>query len=222
MVKKTILKNLKNLTLREMRSYGTPTKVSPNQVKIGGTEGGLYYDKDLPFLTQYIQKRNGKKFAKYRLRGRGKKPSDMLDVQSWDPIKKKKVMEKVRRDDPRLSLYSTESGQQIPTLLEFGGQTKREKIAKPFIEKINDAFERSGVGGIFTDVANASMRTLFSDMGGKISAVGGPTGSQIDKLLNIIGSNDESVTAQNVRRLMPYQNIWYLDTLFDQVEKGIQ
>ena len=55
-----------------------------------------------------------------------------------------------------------------------------------------------------------------------MSAVGGPTGSQIDKLLNIIGSTDDSTTAQNVRRLMPYQNIWYLDTLFDQVEKGIQ
>jgi hypothetical protein len=93
---------------------------------------------------------------------------------------------------------------------------------KSYRAKMFSAFERSGVGGIFTDATNASMRVLFNDMGGKISAVGGPTGSQVDKLLNIIGSNDESVTAHNVRGLMLYQNIWYLDTLFDQVEKGIQ
>ena len=32
------------LTLDEMRSFGTKTKVRPNQVKIGGVKSGLYYD----------------------------------------------------------------------------------------------------------------------------------------------------------------------------------
>ena len=84
------------------------------------------------------------------------------------------------------------------------------------------AFERSGVGGIFTDAANAAQRVMFDDLGGKLGGAIGPTGSQLDKILNIISTNDDSIQAQNVRRLLPYQNIWYLDSLFDQMEKGIQ
>ena len=55
MVKKFLAKKFKDLTLKEMRSYGTKTKVSPNQVKIGSTESGLYYDKSFPFLEKYTQ-----------------------------------------------------------------------------------------------------------------------------------------------------------------------
>ena len=121
-----------------MRSYGTKTKVSPNQVKIGSTESGLYYDKSFPFLEKYTQMGGyGKEIVKYRLRKQEKKPSDMLNVQSWDPIKKKLVTQKVRRDDPRVSFYSSDEGYKYGTLSqEFGGQTKAEKIVKPLIEKI--------------------------------------------------------------------------------------
>jgi len=93
---------------------------------------------------------------------------------------------------------------------------------KSYRAKMFSAFERSGVGGIFTDAANAAQRVMFDDLGGKLGGAMGPTGSQLDKILNIISTNDDSIQAQNVRRLLPYQNIWYLDTLFDQVEKGIQ
>ena len=93
---------------------------------------------------------------------------------------------------------------------------------KSYRAKMFSAFERSGVGGIFTDAVNASQRVMFDDLGGKLGGAMGPTGSQLDKILNIISTNDDSIQAQNVRRLLPYQNIWYLDTLFDQVEKGIQ
>ena len=55
MVKKFLAKKFKDLTLKVMRSYGTKTKVSPNQVKIGSTESGLYYDKSFPFLEKYTQ-----------------------------------------------------------------------------------------------------------------------------------------------------------------------
>ena len=93
---------------------------------------------------------------------------------------------------------------------------------KSYRAKMFSAFERSGVGGIFTDAANAAQRVMFDDLGGKLGGAIGPTGSQIDKILNIISTNDDSIQAQNVRRLLPYQNIWYLDSLFDQMEKGIQ
>ena len=65
-------------------------------------------------------------------------------------------------------------------------------------------------------------RTASGDMGGKVSALLGPTGSQLDKIYNVISSDDDSVEAQNVRRLLPYQNIWYLDSLFDRLEQGMQ
>ena len=94
--------------------------------------------------------------------------------------------------------------------------------SKPFREKIYDGFERSGVGGIFMDVSNIVHRTASGDMGGKVSALLGPTGSQLDKIYNVISSDDDSVEAQNVRRLLPYQNIWYLDSLFDRLEQGMQ
>ena len=86
MVKKTILKKFADigtdLTLAQMRSYGTKTKVSPNQVKIGSTESGLYYDKDLPFIQKIPTvsasgKRKGKKGFKYRLRAE-QSPDDLI------------------------------------------------------------------------------------------------------------------------------------------------
>ena len=29
-------------------------------------------------------------------------------------------------------------------------------------------------------------------------------------------------TAKNVRRLIPWQNVWYLDWLFDDIQKGLK
>jgi hypothetical protein len=90
---------------------------------------------------------------------------------------------------------------------------------KTFKNKIYGAFERSGAGGIFMDGTNIAHR---ASQGQFINSLGGPTGSQIDKIFNILSSDDSSVTAQNVRRLIPYQNIWYMDSLFDRMEQGIQ
>ena len=47
-------KGTKYLTMKQMRSYGTRKKISPNQVKIGDTKSGLYYDKNLPFLNKIL------------------------------------------------------------------------------------------------------------------------------------------------------------------------
>mgnify|MGYP003152992957 CR=1 FL=1 len=93
-----------------MRAYGTKTKIRPNQVKIGGTETGLYYDKDLPFLKTRVKTNDkGKTYTQYHLRKQGNEPSDIISAQSWDPVKKKNVMEMVRRDDPRLNFYITKA-----------------------------------------------------------------------------------------------------------------
>lgn len=89
---------------------------------------------------------------------------------------------------------------------------------KDFSKKMMDAFERSGVGGIFMDVGSAANRIIFNDMGGKLGGALGPTGSNIDKLLSIMVNGEDSEQASNVRRLIPFQNIWYLDSLFDQIE----
>ena len=93
---------------------------------------------------------------------------------------------------------------------------------KSNLDKFKGAFERSGVGGVFTDVYNMTERVMFDDVGGKVGAVVGPTGSQMDKVQQILTNDNPSVQAMNVRRITPFQNIWYLDSLFDQMEKGIQ
>ena len=92
---------------------------------------------------------------------------------------------------------------------------------KSYSDKFMDAFERSGVGGIFMDVGNSAERLMTADRGAMLGGVFGPTGSNVDKLLNV-AIGDESQTASNVRRLIPFQNIWYMDSIFDQIEKGLQ
>jgi hypothetical protein len=165
------LQELGDLTLSQMRSYGTPAKVSPNQIKIGGVKSGLYYDKDLPFLKTRLKKKHSgeKTYTHYYLRGQEKEPSDMLDVARWDPVKKKKVMERVRRDDPRLSWYTTKAGNEVPTLLEFGRMTKGEKIAKPLVKKILDNPKKYGAlddkGNLSTHKVRELVNAKFADAG---------------------------------------------------------
>ena len=89
-------------------------------------------------------------------------------------------------------------------------------------QKFKNGFERSGVGGYFTDTYTALERLIFGDMGQKMGAIGGPTGSQLDKMQHVLFDNNPESKASNVRRLVPFQNIHYLDSLFDQMEKGLQ
>jgi hypothetical protein len=92
---------------------------------------------------------------------------------------------------------------------------------KSYSDKFMDAFERSGVAGIFMDVGNSAQRLLTADRGNMLGGTFGPTGSNVDKILNVL-SGDENQRASNVRRLIPFQNIWYMDSIFDQIEKGLQ
>ena len=54
----------------------------------------------------------------------------------------------------------------------------------------------------------------------------GPSSSQIGNISDLLmdwgkGTHNH-YTARNVRRLIPFQNVWYLDWLFDDIEKGLR
>tara|TARA_R110000764_G_scaffold37827_2_gene83945 strand:+ start:275 stop:3616 length:3342 start_codon:yes stop_codon:yes gene_type:complete len=109
-------------------------------------------------------------------------------------------------------------------------------------EKLMNGFDRSGLAGIYIDV-NKAIETLTDNRFGiapmlgagkpyssstrwKIGTVLGPSGGQIYNIFDIIydtaGGNYNHHTAKNVRRLIPWQNVWYLDWLFDDLQKGIK
>ena len=108
-------------------------------------------------------------------------------------------------------------------------------------QKLLNAFDRSGLAGIYTDV-NKAIETLSDNRIGispilgekrpygssgrwKAGTMFGPTGGQIyniaDILFDVGGNKYNPHTAKNVRRLIPFQNVWYLDWLFDDIQKGL-
>ena len=108
-------------------------------------------------------------------------------------------------------------------------------------QKLLNAFDRSGLAGIYTDV-NKAIETLTDNRFGitpllgerrpygssgrwKAGTIGGPTGGQIYNIFDIMfdvgGGKYNHHTAKNVRRLIPFQNVWYLDWLFDDIQKGL-
>lgn len=109
-------------------------------------------------------------------------------------------------------------------------------------DKLINAFDRSGLGGAYVDVNRAiesltdnriGIRPLLgakkpygTSIKSKVGSVLGPSASQIGNIFDImydIGSNKYNHwTARNVRRLIPFQNVWYLDWLFDDIEKGLR
>lgn len=111
---------------------------------------------------------------------------------------------------------------------------------KKFGDKLISAIDRSAVLGIFTDV-NRMVETLSNNRLGLSQIVGGgrqykptfkqkmglagPTGSYIANLFDIMldwgkGTHDYT-TARAIRKTLPLQNIWYLDSVFDKIEKGL-
>ncbi len=129
---------LKNLTLSQMRSYGTKTKVSPNQVKIGSVKSGLYYDKDLPFIQKIPTvlasgKRKGKKGFKYRLRAE-QSPDDLIMVHFWEGGKqvfkpmKRKHLKAVK--DPKTGKTAYRAYDRDERRI------KKEKVTIPLLKQI--------------------------------------------------------------------------------------
>jgi hypothetical protein len=109
-------------------------------------------------------------------------------------------------------------------------------------ERIINGIDRSGMLGIFMDVNNSIERVMNNKVGlrsmvganrpygtdsfDKVGAVLGPTVGQGEKLFNIttdwMSGNHNNHTARNVRRLIPLQNVFYLDGIFDSFEQGIK
>jgi len=123
-------------------------------------------------------------------------------------------------------------------------QFGRDYSKKPLGQKLVDGFDRSGLGGIFSDINNAIERLGNNEiglrplLGGKkpygtykdilnnpIPDVLGPTASQISNISDIMWTwgtgKYNHHTARNVRRLVPFQNVWFLDSLFDKLEKNV-
>tara|TARA_R110002051_G_scaffold14690_3_gene47120 strand:+ start:18441 stop:21710 length:3270 start_codon:yes stop_codon:yes gene_type:complete len=124
-----------------------------------------------------------------------------------------------------------------------GKAYNRDYSKKPFQNKVVDAFDRSGLGGIFSDINNSIERLGNNEIGirpllgggrpygtyrdllnNPIPDVLGPTASQLSNIADIMytwgtGKYNHH-TARNVRRLLPFQNVWYMDSLFDDIEKG--
>ena len=109
-------------------------------------------------------------------------------------------------------------------------------------QKLLNAFDRSGLAGIYTDV-NKAIETLTDNRFGispmlgekkpygsstrwKMGTVFGASGGQIYNIFDIMfdvgGNKYNHHTAKNVRRLIPFQNVWYLDWLFDDIQKGLR
>ena len=120
----------------------------------------------------------------------------------------------------------------------------RKYANKPFGQKLVDAFDRSGLGGIYSDINNSIERLANNEIGlrpilgakkpygtyrdffnNPIPDVLGPSASQIANISDIMwtwGSGKYNHhTARNVRRLVPFQNVWFLDSLFDEVERDV-
>ena len=118
----------------------------------------------------------------------------------------------------------------------------RSYAKKPFGQKLVDAFDRSGLGGIFSDVNNALERLTNNEIGlrpllgakkpygtyrdlfnNPVPDVLGPSASQLANIGDIAWTwgtgKYNHHTARNVRRLLPFQNVWFLDSLFDEIEK---
>jgi len=112
----------------------------------------------------------------------------------------------------------------------------------PLSQKLLNAFDRSGLAGIYSDV-NKAIETLTDNRFGispllgagkpygsstrwKMGTILGPSGGQIynifDIMYDVAGGKYNHHTAKNVRRLIPWQNVWYLDWLFDDLQKGLK
>jgi len=126
---------------------------------------------------------------------------------------------------------------KIYTEFRFGRDYSKQSLTT----KLLNAFDRSGLAGIYTDI-NKAIETLTDNRIGIGPAVGeskpfgssnrwkagtifGPTGGQIYNIFEILydvgGNQYNHHTAKNVRRLIPFQNVWYLDWLFDDIQKGL-
>jgi hypothetical protein len=108
-------------------------------------------------------------------------------------------------------------------------------------EKVLSGAERGGVGGYFTDIDRLVMALTNNNVGIRPTLLGinkpygttlkrkmgsiAPVGSTIGNIYEILydwgrGRHNHH-TARRIRRLIPFNNLWYADFLFDKLEKGL-
>jgi hypothetical protein len=117
----------------------------------------------------------------------------------------------------------------------------KDYTKKSRTSQILDALDRSAALGIFTDI-NRAIESATDNRFGLRPALGdkkpygtswkykagilGPSASQISNIADIMWDTGTGKynhhTARNVRRLIPFQNVFYLDWIFDKVEKGLR
>ena len=113
---------------------------------------------------------------------------------------------------------------------------------KSLTDKLLSAFDRSGLGGIYVDVNRAieslsdnrigirpmlgEQKPYSNSIKSKLGNILGPSAGQIANIFDImydVGSGGYNhYTARKVRRLIPFQNLFYLDWLFDDIEQGLR
>jgi hypothetical protein len=100
------------------------------------------------------------------------------------------------------------------------------------VEWIGEGIDRSGMLGMFSDVVNLGTRSFgIGWSGSRYASRGnvemflGPSAGLINDTLAVAGAaGDGQVTAAEthaMRRLVPYQNLFYLRWLFDSAEAGL-
>ena len=117
---------------------------------------------------------------------------------------------------------------------------EKDYTKKPFGSKVYDAIERSALLGYLMDVDKTAMALSNNRIGLEailgigpnyptslsrklgITPVGGQLGNLGSVFTDIGLGNYDFNTARNVRRLLPFQNVFWLDSIFDDIEKGLR
>jgi hypothetical protein len=111
---------------------------------------------------------------------------------------------------------------------------------KTLTEKLIDGAERGGVFGIFGDVnriieslsdnelgirpllgQKKPYSTTLTSKAGSITPMGSTIGTVAQILYDWGRGRHTHHTARRIRKLVPLNNIWYLDSIFDKLEKGL-
>ena len=88
-------------------------------------------------------------------------------------------------------------------------------------DRIVGGIDRSGVLGWLGDIVNAASTIVDPNSSGRQLAgvVAGPTGSQVANLTDtyfaLTDGNETTAINHNVRRMLPWQNVFWLDSTFD-------
>ena len=111
---------------------------------------------------------------------------------------------------------------------------------KPFLSKLYDGIERSALLGYFTDIDRTMMAWSDNQIGVKaLLGVAPHYGTSLQRKLGAVPTLGAAATfgkvftdtvtgeydwhtARNVRRLLPFQNVFWLDSIFDKLEKGLR